>query len=234
MSTTINPRHLNMESQTYSYRFSSSRVGSPSGSKDTSMSDTSSSPPDSLPGSRGRTARGHASNNKSLPRIDTEQLKGLSLREKNVARHNYRSPVVGMRQQSFQKYRELLWEKGRTNLGNRETPHFNIAAVKPTSTTVSSYDSITIYSVVHSKGHSPVGLRRQFDRNLLSATVPEPFQSPSTPDFDRDELLSAILDTNKTLAAGQRKKSKSVAATRRSTRQHRTSPIPDGIPIRTS
>ncbi|KAJ6788024.1 hypothetical protein PWT90_08623 [Aphanocladium album] len=232
MSATVNPRYLNLENQPYSYRFKSSYPEPPGSSRDTIMDEGSPSPTSSLPGRRTRAANSHAAN-KSLPRIDTEQLRSLSLRERNTARYLNHSPVVEMRRQSFQKYRELLWEKGRVNLGNREMPHFNIAPVRLPTTPVSSYDSITIYTVVHSQGHSPIGLRRKFDRSMLNATVPQPLQTPSTPNFDRDELLSAITDTNKTLAAGRSKRGSKASSAKRSGRgkQETTASIPDGLPI---
>ncbi|KAJ3496569.1 hypothetical protein NLG97_g2564 [Lecanicillium saksenae] len=232
MSATINPRYLDLQNQQHAYRFSSQYPEPPGSSSHTVEDDRSPSLPSSLPGRYAPTAKGHAAN-RSLPRIDTEQLKSLSLRERNVARYRNHSPVVEMRRESFQKYRQLLWEKGRTQLGNRDAPHFNIAPVRLPTTPVSSYDSITIYTVVHSQGHSPIGLRRKFDRDMLTATVPQPLQTPSTPNFDRDELLSAITDTNKTLAAGRSKRGKKATSVKRNGRakQQMASSIPQGLPI---
>lgn len=185
----------------------------------------------SLHGRRTRAARAHANN--KLLRIDTEQLRSLSLRDKSAGKHLTRSSTAQpVREQQFQKYREFLWETGRANLGNKDAPHVNIAPVRLPTTQVSSYGSITIYTVVHSQGHSPVGLRRKFDRNLLSATVPEPFKSPSTPNFNREELLSSIADVNQVLASRRLRKSTKMTCTRRSTRMKEEF-IPTGVPMRT-
>ncbi|OAR00432.1 hypothetical protein LLEC1_04579 [Akanthomyces lecanii] len=227
MSATINPRHLNLESKSHSYRFASPYPELPDDSMDAVMDDASLS---SLPGRRTRAAKAHA-HNKAL-RINTEQLRCLSLRDKSTSRHMARSSTgQHVREQQFQKYREFLWDTGRANLGNKDAPHVSIAPVRLPTTQVSSYDSITIYTVVHSQGHSPVGLRRKFDRNLLSATVPEPFKSPSTPNFNREELLSSIVDANQGMTSRRlRKSTKMTLSNKRSTRM-REEFIPAGIPM---
>ncbi|OAA81226.1 hypothetical protein LEL_00771 [Akanthomyces lecanii RCEF 1005] len=226
MSATINPRQLNLESRSHSYRCASPYPDPSGDSMDAVMDDTSLS---SLPGRRTRAARAHANN--KLLRIDTEQLKSLSLRERGTARHLKRSSTgQHVREQQFQKYREFLWETGRANLGNKDAPHVNIAPVRLPTTQVSSYGSITIYTVVHSQGHSPVGLRRKFDRNLLSATVLEPFKSPSTPNFNREELLSSIVDANQALASRRPRKSTKTTSAKTPTRM-REEFIPTGIPM---
>lgn len=226
----MSPRHLNLESNSYSYRCAPPSYPDASGdSMDTAMDEASMA---SLHGRRTRAARAHANN--KLLRIDMEQLKSLSLHDKSAGKHVTRSSSTGqpVREQQFQKYRELLWETGRANLGNKDAPHVNIAPVRLPTTQVSSYGSITIYTVVHSQGHSPVGLRRKFDRNLLSATVPEPFKSPSTPNFNREELLSSIVDVNSALASRRLRKSTKMTCTRRSTGMKEEF-IPAGVPMRT-
>ncbi|EJP69428.1 uncharacterized protein BBA_01393 [Beauveria bassiana ARSEF 2860] len=177
-----------------------------------------------------RAAKAHA-RNKALPRIDTEQLKSLSIREKHAVKHVARSSEADVRQQQFQKYCEFLWKTGRAYLGNKKSPHVNIAPVRLPTTPVSSYEStITIFTVVHSQGHSPIGLRRKFDRSLLNATVPEPSRSPSTPNFNREELLAAIVDTNKALTARRLRNGTKTVPSKRDTRLRRDL-APDGIPM---
>lgn len=183
----------------------------------------------SLPGRRLTRASRSQANSKSL-RIDTEQLRNLSILDKSSAKQATRSFAAEMRQQQFQKLCEFLWKTGRANLGKRDSPHVNIVPVRLLTTQDPSYDSVTIYSVVHSQGHSPVGLRRKFDRSLLNATVPEPLQSPSTPNFDRNELLSAIVDTSKTLASRRSRKSPRSSLSSRGTRTRRDV-VPEGIPM---
>ncbi|OAA41154.1 hypothetical protein BBO_05690 [Beauveria brongniartii RCEF 3172] len=177
-----------------------------------------------------RSAKAHA-RNKALPRIDTEQLKSLSIREKHAVKHVTRSSEADVRQQQFQKYCEFLWKTGRAYLGNKKSPHVNIAPVRLPTTPVSSYESsITIFTVVHSQGHSPIGLRRKFDRSLLNATVPEPSRSPSTPNFNREELLSAIVDTNKALTTRRLRNGTKTVPSKRDTRLRREL-VPNGIPM---
>lgn len=235
MTSTVNPLQLSLGNTSYQYRPRFINSESSVAGMDEVMADASPSPTSNLPGRLTRSATAHASN-KSLPRIDTEQLRSLSLRDKVSGRRANRpsSAAVELRQQQFQKYREMLWENGRTNLGKKDTPHVKIAPVRLPTSPAPNYDSITIYTVVHSQGHSPVGLRRKFDRSLVTTTVPEPLQSPATPNFDRDELLSAIADTNKTLTAARRlkKNTRSSSVRRESRRQETPSPVPDGIPMR--
>lgn len=234
-SASIKPRHLSLESKLGSYGLPSPSL-SPDCSIDSMETMTrdghSPSSTSTLPERRiTRAAKAHA-RNRFLPRIDTEQLKSLSIREKHAVNHVARSSEADVRQQQFQKYCEILWKTGRANLGNKKAPHVNIAPVRLPTTPVASYESsITIYTVVHSQGHSPVGLRRKFDRSLLNATVPEPSRSPSTPNFDRDELLSAIVDTNKALTTRRLRNGTKTVSSRRDTRLRRDM-VPDGIPMR--
>ncbi|ATY62662.1 hypothetical protein A9K55_007538 [Cordyceps militaris] len=224
----MTPQHLSLDQKPHSYRF-------PPSSPDRLSDDMDTAPDEavlpSLPGRRLTRASRSQANSKSL-RIDTEQLRNLSILDKSSAKQATRSFTAEMRQQQFQKLCEFLWKTGRANLGKRDSPHVNIAPVRLLTTQDPSYDSVTIYSVVHSQGHSPVGLRRKFDRSLLNATVPEPLQSPSTPNFDRNELLSAIVDTSKTLASRRSRKSPRSSLSSRGTRTRRDV-VPDGIPMRT-
>lgn len=237
MTSAVNTRHSDIGGRSSSLKFRISKQH-PTPQCVEPMEDLSPSKNRSLPGRLTRSAAAIASN-RSL-RIDTEQLRSLSIRDTKPPRRRTGSqhPASDIREQQFQKYRELLWTNGRDNLGNKDTPHYKIAPVRlpAASSPSSSYDIITIYTVVHSEGHSPVGLRRQFDRSLLHATVPEPFQSPATPNFDREELLSAIVDTNKSLASRKFRMSKRSSAAKRDPRMRTgsPSPIPAGVPMRKS
>lgn len=235
MTSTINPRQLTITEQSSLGQFTFKNTHQTAEGTDNGVTDDASLSPttSSLPGRVTEVAAAHAQN-RAL-RIDTEQLRRLSICDTDAKGHRTRSSAANLRHHQFQKFREHLWTQGRGCLGDRNTPHYNIAPVKLPTTPDATNDNITIYTVVHSQGHSPIGLRRRFDRGLLTATVPEPFQSPSTPNFDRDELLSAIADTNKTLASRRfRQSTRRASLPARAARSRRgsTAPIPEGIPMR--
>lgn len=100
---------------------------------------------------------------------------------------------------SFQRYRDALWHRGSHWLSNHDDADIFVHAVPIRGTsTVDEESPISprshlIRVVVHSKGRRPFGLTRQFDMDHLRETVPDATPSPRSAGFDKEALLSAVL-----------------------------------------
>lgn len=100
---------------------------------------------------------------------------------------------------SFQRYRDALWHRGSHYLSNHDDADIFVHAVSIRSPSAVDEESPTsarsqpIRVVVHSKGRRPFGLTRQFDMDHLRETVPDASPSPRSAGFDREALLSAVL-----------------------------------------
>ncbi|KAL6701726.1 hypothetical protein J3F84DRAFT_15012 [Trichoderma pleuroticola] len=64
----------------------------------------------------------------------------------------------------------------------------------PTSTTSRR---LSVRAIIHSKSHSPIGLKREFDLDALRATIPDPLPSPRSPNFNPEALLSILEPLNR-------------------------------------
>lgn len=100
---------------------------------------------------------------------------------------------------SFQRYRDALWSRGSHCLSNHDDADVFVNAVSIRGTPAVDEESPTsprsqpIRVVVHSKGRRPFGLTRQFDMDHLRETVPDASPSPRSAGFDKEALLSAVL-----------------------------------------
>ena len=133
---------------------------------------------------------------KAMLRLDTNALNSPYEIPKSAL---WPSSANELRYLRFQRYREHLWQHGRRHFGDCSGADAFILPVKlPDYNTqslplVSRYDTVRVHTVIHSEGHSPIGMAREFNLASLRATVPEPTPSPRTPNFDSRGLLSAIM-----------------------------------------
>lgn len=148
-----------------------------------------------------------------------------------------------LRRSSFQRFRAELWKKGEHRFRNdldadaiiipvplEEDKLVAEGAVPSGSTTTMK----VVRAVVHSAGREPIVLKRSFDVEKISATVPEPAMAPCSPIFNRDTMMA-------NLSIGRRQSQHGIAAhhfaSPKSTRSRDHWEIPDtanGWPIRTS
>ncbi|KAF3063367.1 hypothetical protein CFAM422_010029 [Trichoderma lentiforme] len=56
---------------------------------------------------------------------------------------------------------------------------------------------LSVRAIIHSKSHSPIGLKRDFDLDTLRATIPDPLPSPRSPNFNPKALLSVLEPLNR-------------------------------------
>lgn len=56
---------------------------------------------------------------------------------------------------------------------------------------------LSVRAIIHSKSHSPIGLKRDFDLDALRATIPDPLPSPRSPNFNPEALLSILEPLNR-------------------------------------
>ncbi|KAJ4862739.1 hypothetical protein T069G_03693 [Trichoderma breve] len=56
---------------------------------------------------------------------------------------------------------------------------------------------LSVRAIIHSKSHSPIGLKRDFDLDALKATIPDPLPSPRSPNFNPEALLSVLEPLNR-------------------------------------
>lgn len=56
---------------------------------------------------------------------------------------------------------------------------------------------LSVRAIIHSKSHSPIGLKRDFDLDALRATIPDPLPSPRSPNFNPEALLSVLEPLNR-------------------------------------
>lgn len=103
------------------------------------------------------------------------------------------SGAAAFRHLRFQRFREDLWRQGPLTFGNPGradnfvTPTELRRPFLATSTPgiLSQSNKLTIRAVVLSKDRPPVSLTRNFDLDVLRATIPEPMPSPTVSHFDR-------------------------------------------------
>ncbi|KAL7956740.1 hypothetical protein V8C34DRAFT_200208 [Trichoderma compactum] len=60
---------------------------------------------------------------------------------------------------------------------------------------------LSVRAIIHSKSHSPIGLKRDFDLDALRATIPDPLPSPRSPNFNPEALLSILEPLNRRRSA---------------------------------
>ncbi|OAA68810.1 hypothetical protein ISF_03185 [Cordyceps fumosorosea ARSEF 2679] len=235
MAAPTTPRRSDVDKKPHSYRHPSPSPDSSGDDLGTDSATSEGPSPASLPGRRDtRAPRFPPSGVKPPPlKTDNESLRAL-VRKRNSAGNEAQSPASeGELPLTLPQLREILWASGRRYLGSRELDHINVAAVSfPRSWTaaVPSCDgNMLIRIMVHPKGGSkPFTMTRKFERSVLSEMVPEPLQSPSTPNFDRKKLLSAVAGMKKTQASSRPRRGVKAAAAAAATQRKS---IPDGVPM---
>ena len=144
----------------------------------------------------------------------------------SARRRSMPSGPAAFRHLNFQRFRENLWQRGHQLFGNTTRADAFVMPMKlrlPFSTkstgggadddrdipyVLRSGGRVRVRAVVRSKGHTPIGLTREFDLDTLHSTIPEPSPSPRTPNFERGASLVALaargsLQAQYSLVAGQ-------------------------------
>ncbi|UKZ75557.1 hypothetical protein TrVFT333_003244 [Trichoderma virens FT-333] len=95
---------------------------------------------------------------------------------------------------SHEDVRSLSEDPGTPSTTSSSSPLPSPALLSPTST---SSRRLSVRAIIHSKSHSPIGLKREFDLDALRATIPDPLPSPRSPNFNAEALLSNLEPLNR-------------------------------------
>ncbi|KAL7908606.1 hypothetical protein GGI35DRAFT_493674 [Trichoderma velutinum] len=89
----------------------------------------------------------------------------------------------------------LSKDPGTPSIASRSSSPFPSPALS--SPTLTSSRRLSVRAIIHSKSHSPIGLKREFDLDALRATIPDPLPSPRSPNFNPEALLSILEPLNR-------------------------------------
>ncbi|KAL6837454.1 hypothetical protein V8C40DRAFT_279324 [Trichoderma camerunense] len=107
--------------------------------------------------------------------------------------------------------RPLPFEKSHENIGSPSRDPDSLFTVSPSSplpspalpsptlpSPVSTLPRrLSVRATIHSKPHSPILLKREFDLDALRRTIPDPLPSPRSPNFNPEALLSVLEPLNR-------------------------------------